>query len=198
VIWRDTHAPSDELGPPDVDGFWVQDFLQEGTPWVRIWGTSEDGYFIVDGTGRDARALDVDLVREVARSVRDDAPIPVEAGEWVDASVIDQTPLSAAAAWHAEGRWEGRLISIRVAEGPPNLELQVAESPWQCGIVSVRSGRGVLCGHGDWSLTWNPAPGVTATLATVGVSSDDLIAMAESMVLVAPDDPRVADTLDTP
>lgn len=189
LVWRDVGPPNDDLGPADANGFWVEDFAEsEGWPWIRIHGQADEEFFIVDGTG----TADRELVFTVARAVRDGQSLPIDLEEWIDVTPTTEYTFDPnGSIWYLDGQAQGRHISGRISGGIYEPLVQLASHPWQCELVSVGTTSGTLCGQGDWTLTWQIAPDATASLQATGPTRDEVVAMAESMVLMTADDPRV-------
>jgi len=192
-VWEAEGPLDADLGEPDADGFWVIDLLaSEGSPEIQIVGQRDDGTFMVVGAGTHERPVDEDLVRNVALAVRDGEPLPAAVGEWVDVTPPAAEPV-AASVWYLNpsSADPDHLLTARIVEGVVDPRVELAKAPWQCEIVAVGAIPAARCWReNSGTLTWQIADGVAAALSSYGYPADELTAVAGSMVLMSPDDPR--------
>jgi len=191
-VWEAEGPLDADLGEPDADGFWVIDLLaSEGSPEIQIVGQRDDGTFMVVGTGTDVHPVNSGLVRDLALAARDGAPLPAELEEWVDVTPDPVEALVPEPVWYFISAQPESLVTGRIVPGVFDPRTELVKGPGRCEIVAVRAIPAARCWREQsGTLTWQIADGVVATLSSYGYPVDELAAVAESMVLMSPNDPR--------
>jgi hypothetical protein len=180
-------------GEPDADGLWVVDLV--GTePSVEIYVEvqRDDGSVLgIIGTGTDVHPVDSGLVRNLALSVRDGTPFPPELEAWTDVTPAPVEALVPEPVWYFNSAQPGSLIDGRIVAGTVDPRVELVKAPGRCRIVALGNVPASLCGRDlAGSLTWQIADGVAANVNSYNYPVEELVAVAESMVPLSPDDPR--------
>jgi len=186
-------SPHDAYGEPEADGLWVVDLIgTEPSAEFHVVGQRDDGsVFTAIGTGTDVHPVDSGLVRDLALAVRDGAPLPAELEEWVDVTPASIEPLVPEPVWYFNSAKPESHITGRIGPDVFDPRIELVKGPERCEMVAVRAIPAARCWReNSGTLTWQIADGVAAALSSYKYSADELMAVAESMVLMSPDDPR--------
>jgi len=190
--WVSEETPDALYGAPADDGFWENDRISEAGPMLVLVGQRGDGsYFAVQGIWTDGALIDRDLVRDVARAIRDAEPLPPAFREWVDVTPAVSGESVDDPMWYFTAATPDHVVYGTVVARIVDPRLEVAKAPWACSVAAVGTVPAAWCwGEGGGTMTWQIADGVAATVSSYDYPADELMAVAESMVLMSPDDPR--------
>jgi hypothetical protein len=170
----------------------VQTLRDESWVEVMVVGQRDDGsVFMAVGSGTDEWPVDAGLVRELALAARDRVPFPTELEGWVDVTPAPVEPLVPEPVWYFHSANPDPNLAGRIVAGTVDPRIQLVKGPGRCQLVSVGAVPAALCWRDlGGALTWQIADGVAATVSSYDYPADELMAVAESMVLMSPDDPR--------